>query len=424
MSELRTYSISGVGGTVVDFPTGVSGFTGPPKVLSFDPKPQSTGKKIENLQIQITFDQAIQFSGISTIYLREGSASGSIVDSFDINSSRRSIAKNILTLEPLILEFNTTYYLTIPSDIIRNPQGSYYQGTEDYFFTTDSFSAVGGDASFKISDSNSPTGYYQYHVFTSTGILTTTSPTLNVNFETLMVAGGGGGGGDPASPFVGAGSGGGGGGVLYFDAVNNELIIPTGSHTVTIGAGGAALSGDGSDTTLATPSATYTSFGGGGGGSGSTPAINDAAQGRSGGSGGGSGGIGTSFGYYAQGNSGGLNIGGGGGSGAVGSDGPGGNGGDGNLFVGFSSSILGPYVPTLATPDIGLGYYAGGGGSPADGLGGKGGGGFGGLSPTPTSLAGSGTTNTGGGGGGSLKANAGSGGSGVCIIRYSVPSNY
>ena len=222
------------------------------------------------------------------------------------------------------------------------------------------------------------------------------TPTSQVSVQYLVVAGGGGGG----RYYSG---GGGAGGFL-----SGSVLCDTGTqYTITIGAGGSALTGTntgsgftGSDSSFFS----YTVKGGGyGAGSSSIQAIG--GNGGSGGGGGGASGASGGSGTSGQGNNGGFSGSaggaGGGGAGEVGQNGPGGSGGVGSL-----STISGTSK-----------YYAGGGGGSASsfGSGGTGGGGSG----ANDSVAGvSGTTNTGsGGGGGSSPQPGGSGGSGVVIIR-------
>jgi hypothetical protein len=252
---------------------------------------------------------------------------------------------------------------------------------------------------------NSDTGAYE--VWTGVEWKQLAAGTYNIDY--LLVAGGGSG-----APGGGAGNfgGGGAGGLLYITGYGG--ITPGNSYTITIGAGGATVTGG----YTANPGANSTAFGqtaiGGGGGRGQS--------GGSGGAGNPSGGSGT----VGQGNNGGTTVdagGGGGGAGAAGANFSGGGGANGG--AGLSNDING-----TAT------FYAGGGGGGgnADGghfngsSGGAGGGGSGANAfPGNPGDGGAGTANRGGGGGGgsnvldgssSGHAYGGAGGSGICIIRY------
>ena len=433
-----------------------------PKILYFDPVPLSTGIST-NTNITITFDQQIQFSGVGTIYIREGSPTGTVIENFTCGiDSGVTIAGETLVINPTQqLGINTTNYIVLPSAGIANTFGAYYKGTEAYFFQTlkpsDLFSASGGNSEFTIASPTSPTGYHKYHVFTSTGILTTTAPSFDAaDLSSILVAGGGGGGY----------GGGGAGGALK--TTGPTLALYAGTYTITICAAGVAaptyfgpvLPSSGSDSTVSTSPTNIliNAYGGGGGSVQYGPAPYIAAPGGSGG--------GTFFpgtagaGVPGQGNPGGpaapyswsiIGSGGGGGGSSGGSGswtptGPGitvtgGSGGTGSPNPQFTSPILNgrvPSIPAGSFSKIGpTGLYAGGGGggmgeSPPGvpqtsnpGPGGPGGGGFGAV---PNGISESGYINTGGGGGGGTRDYTGTwkvasnGGSGVFMIRYAVPA--
>jgi len=114
-------------------------------------------------------------------------------------------------------------------------------------------------------------GNYKYHTFTSSGTLMVTAAPLDKYIDVLLVAGGG----------TGYGGGGGGGGVV----INEGRSISIGSYSIAVGGGGVGANGNGADST----GFGLTAIGGGAGaifGDNST-----AVPGRFGGSGGGGGGI-------------------------------------------------------------------------------------------------------------------------------------
>ena len=428
--------------------SGGSGVVFDPKVLSFDPVPLSSGIATTT-NITITFDQQIQFSGLGTIYIRESSPTGTISTYFTCGvSTEATIAGETLIIDPKNgLGFGTTYYVTFPSVGIANTYGTYYKGTESYLFQTtpNLFSADGGDDVFTAVAPSSPTGYYKYHIFTSSGILTTYGPSVGANDLSAIVVGGGGGGGGasvalptPVVPTARSG-GGGAGGLLEF--TGPTLALNAGTYTITIGAGGAALN-PGNDTTIDSPTspAFIRSYGGGAGGDMVPSTSGNGSPGGSGGGGSYATGYSGSLGGIAvtgQGFPGGTsapptagNGGGGGGAGSAG--GPFVNiyGGIGLAFPQFSDTILSPHsasIPVESLVAIGFsGYYGGGGGAANSGIGGTGGGGSY-NAPSSISPAINGYTNTGGGGAGGVAnpapafSNTGSGGSGVIMIRYASP---
>jgi hypothetical protein len=252
-----------------------------------------------------------------------------------------------------------------------------------------------------------------------------TPQTYSVDF--LVIAGGGCGSGATAAGGGGAGGyrssnatyGSSGGGA---SAESSLSLTPGTVYTITVGAGGAGVTGQStvnngvSRSISGTGITTITSIGGGGG-------ANEAAVANTGGSGGGgqdtsgfqTGASGTANQGYAGGNGAGTNSGynggGGGGAGAVGVNASGGSGGTaGNGGVGTASSITGSSVTRAG----------GGGGASYNGTigsGGTGGGGNGGRNTSSISPT-NGTANTGSGGGGSgTNGTSGAGGSGVIILR-------
>jgi len=258
----------------------------------------------------------------------------------------------------------------------------------------------------------STSGDYKIHSFTSSGCFVVSEVgNSSVNplggpavVDYLVLAGGGGGRDDGGAPQGGAGGGGGG----YRESKSpvagtyssSPLATPTGitvtaqTYSITVGAGGARQSNDGSNSVFST----ITSTGGGGGG------VYTNTPGRPGGSGGGGGANGGAGGSGntppvspPQGNPGSPAPGGAtpGAGGGAGTSGSGQNGGDGT-----SSAITGSAV-------------ARGGGGASGTPGGSGGSGGGGDRTV------AGTNNLGGGGGGGNSAcTSQAGGSGIVILRY------
>ena len=233
----------------------------------------------------------------------------------------------------------------------------------------------------------------------------------------------------------GSGSLGGGGAGGYRTSTQN--LTPGATYTITVGDGGASLTGsefrtlrgnNGSNSLISgTGITTITSAGGGGGGARVDSTLNTGADGGSGGGAGAdaagsgtnyAGGISSPVTSPVQGYEGGTGqhtggvstaAGGGGGASANGTNGSGNTRGNGG--AGAASSITGSSVTR--------GGGGGGGAGNAGGTGGTGGGGAGVATGTATN----GTVNTGGGGGGTESEpspnTTGAGGSGVVIL--SVP---
>ena len=311
----------------------------------------------------------------------------------------------------------------------------YVDATEGWVYVTESNVGDLEGATYISASGGTETtsGDYKIHTFTSTGTFTVNSVGNSkgggAGASYLVVAGGAGAGGS-----VGAGGGAGGlregknSGDPYSASPLNApagLTLSAQAYPVTVGGGGAGSSSNGASGASSVFS-TITSAGGGGGAIGVPSCASAGVAGGSGGGGSGgnngsssgSGGAGNTPPVSPpQGNTGGnggtwsYGSAGGGGAGAVGSNGGGGpgaptfSGAGGN---GVSSSINGSAVTRSG---------GGGGGSNGTtaGAGGSGGGGAGANSGSGTAA----TANTGGGGGGSAFITSGaSGGSGVVIIRY------
>jgi prepilin-type N-terminal cleavage/methylation domain-containing protein len=254
-----------------------------------------------------------------------------------------------------------------------------------------------------------------YEVTDSSGNFATASRTVDVvssQADYIIVAGGGGGG--RTLWYAGGGGGGGAGGVR-----TGNFTLSTASHTIVVGAGGAAGATEGSNGTQGGNSSAFglTATGGGRGGSG---------VGGSGGSGGGGGNTGASGTVAGGSGTSGQGYGGGYGIGAedyaVKGAGGGGGAGAGGSFsnaVAYRSGHGGTGIQWLNGN-----WYAGGGsgghwgGVGTSGNGGSGIGGKGGINGG-TVHATAPVANTGsGGGGGCGGATASAGAAGVVIIRY------
>jgi hypothetical protein len=297
-ADVTTVS-SGGSITAASFYGDGSGLVFAPKIIAYDPGALSTGVAVDN-NITFTFDQNIYFSGTGTINIRQGSASGTIVESFTISSGTPGAGLSIVDTQLIInptsdLVGNTAYYVTLPSEGIANLAGTYYPGSSNYNFQTVSiastFTMSGGDFTFTRVSPTSPTGYYKYHIFNSSGPLVMNADATEAeDFAFMMIAGGGAGSGrSPSYPGVGAGGGGGAGG--YVARTGPTLGLPHGSYTVTIGGAGTPTSSPwyegtpGTESKVENPNITLSVAGGGAGAPSRPP--NNPKVGQSGGSGGG-----------------------------------------------------------------------------------------------------------------------------------------
>ena len=123
------------GSNTFDFTTVAADVT-PPTVKSFTPADGVTGVSTAT-NIAVSFSENIQ-KGAGNIELRSGSASGVLVETFDIATSNRlSINYNTLKIDPTNdLSANTHYYVTFASGSVQDFSGNNYAGTAIYDFTT------------------------------------------------------------------------------------------------------------------------------------------------------------------------------------------------------------------------------------------------------------------------------------------------
>ncbi len=136
VGSLTDLSENGYAGTTsYDFQTAETD-TSAPKVSSYSPADGSTGAPT-HANIALTFNEAIQ-RGAGTIQLRAGSATGTVVESFDAASSDRlSITNRTLTVDPTAnLSGRTKYFLTFAAGTVKDLSGNNFAGTTSYDFTT------------------------------------------------------------------------------------------------------------------------------------------------------------------------------------------------------------------------------------------------------------------------------------------------
>jgi methionine-rich copper-binding protein CopC len=123
------------GTTSYDFTT-VTGDTTAPTVTSFTPSDGSSDVAV-SASITVTFSETV-IAGAGAIEIRAGSATGALVESFDVaSSSQVSISGNTLTIDPVSdLSYGTHYYVTFASGTVQDLAGNSYTGTTSYDFMT------------------------------------------------------------------------------------------------------------------------------------------------------------------------------------------------------------------------------------------------------------------------------------------------
>ena len=107
-----------------------------PTVSTFTPTDGATGVAVGS-NIVLTFSENIA-KGSGTITLRSGSATGTIVESFDAATSNRiTLSGTTLTIDPTSdLSANTQYFVVFTSGNIKDTAGNAYAGISTYDFKT------------------------------------------------------------------------------------------------------------------------------------------------------------------------------------------------------------------------------------------------------------------------------------------------
>ena len=117
--------------------SGLVNLGGPLSVLTFQPSNGSTDVGLTT-NITLTFNKPIVASA-GTITLRTDSASGTIIESYDVNSSDRlTVSSGTLTIDPTAdLVGLTTYFVVLPAGVYKDDfESSSSAVVDDYSFTT------------------------------------------------------------------------------------------------------------------------------------------------------------------------------------------------------------------------------------------------------------------------------------------------
>ncbi len=108
-----------------------------PVISMFSPADGSKGVTVDS-DIVCTFNETV-IQGTGLIELRSGSATGPVVESFDVSTdtTHLTISGSTLTINPTAnLVNNTSYFVTFASGTLKNLQGYNFVGTTAYDFTT------------------------------------------------------------------------------------------------------------------------------------------------------------------------------------------------------------------------------------------------------------------------------------------------
>ena len=107
-----------------------------PTVSTFSPTDASTGVAVGS-NIVLTFNETIA-RGTGNIEIRSGSATGTLVESFNAaSSSLLTFSSSTLTINPTAsLSSSTKYFVVVASGTVKDSAGNSYAGISTYDFTT------------------------------------------------------------------------------------------------------------------------------------------------------------------------------------------------------------------------------------------------------------------------------------------------
>jgi hypothetical protein len=110
--------------------------TDPPIVSTYSPEISSKTATVDGNLI-LTFNETVA-KGTGNIELRLGSATGTLVESFNIaTSSKVTLSDHVLTINPTAnLLSNTSYAVLVPTGVVRDLSGNAYVSGNPYEFTT------------------------------------------------------------------------------------------------------------------------------------------------------------------------------------------------------------------------------------------------------------------------------------------------
>ena len=160
------------------------GDTTAPTVTTFSPVDSAFGVAVGS-NIVLSFSEAIQ-KGTGTIALHSSSASGKVVESYDVaTSTNLTVSGSTLTINPTTdLAYRAHYFVTFDEGSISDLAGNRYAGTESYDFITASplYHTLAGDVTFWKG------GAPITEVTSTLASIPVSSGTMPVEFRNIQVA--------------------------------------------------------------------------------------------------------------------------------------------------------------------------------------------------------------------------------------------
>ncbi|NBB26667.1 hypothetical protein GVM20_16170, partial [Porphyrobacter sp. SLTP] len=124
------------GTSAYDFATVPPADTAAPTITTFSPTDGAVNVAVGS-NVVVSFSEAIR-RGSGTVEIRSGSATGPVVEAFNVASSNRiAISGATLTIDPTsALAQGTTYFVVINPGAIEDLAGNDFAGTSTYDFAT------------------------------------------------------------------------------------------------------------------------------------------------------------------------------------------------------------------------------------------------------------------------------------------------
>ena len=110
--------------------------TDPPLISTYSPEISSKNAAVDT-NLVLTFNETV-VKGSGNIELRLGSASGLLVESFNMaTSSKLTLSGNVLTIDPTANLLNSNAYVVVlPNGVVRDLSGNALAASQSYEFTT------------------------------------------------------------------------------------------------------------------------------------------------------------------------------------------------------------------------------------------------------------------------------------------------
>jgi Ca2+-binding RTX toxin-like protein len=159
----------------------------PPLVSTYSPEISSKNAAVD-ANLVLTFNETVA-KGTGNIELRLGSASGLLVESFDMaTSSKVTLSGNVLTIDPTANLLNSNAYVVVlPKGVVRDLSGNSLLASNDYGFTTVAAAPVDKTPPTFISANTAATGTTVAVADLGMNLVATFSEAISANTGTISL---------------------------------------------------------------------------------------------------------------------------------------------------------------------------------------------------------------------------------------------